>query len=272
MLTGNTGWFQVVFSPQGKFPCVKDATGATIVTPACTVNLPVTQPSFTRSNRYNDLAFYGQDSWKLRRDFTLNLGLRWEYYGVQHNSDPNLDSNFYYGGGNTIFDKLRNGAVDTVPNSPIGGRWDKKLNNFGPRLGFAWDVFGDGKTSLRGGYGIAYELNFGNVTFNVIQNPPAQFNSFFQSAGDPAGQQPGTFRRYRHQGVEPSQLHATRQELPTAHPFGAVVRAQFSEIGSRSLRKSGGRGHENRSESGPRHCPSKDPSAWRWPGRRLQRS
>jgi hypothetical protein len=112
------------------------------------------------------------DSWKIHPRVTLNLGLRWDYFGVQHNTDPNLESNFYYGSGATLFEQVRNGSVQLSQNSPVGALWHKDLNNFGPRVGVAWDVFGDGKTSLRGGYGLSYERNFGNVTYNVIQNPP----------------------------------------------------------------------------------------------------
>ena len=103
---------------------------------------------------------------------TASLGVRYEYYGVQHNSDPTLDSNFYYGTGSNIHQMIRSGSVQLAPNSPVGGLWAPDKNNFAPRLGIAWDVNGDGRTSVRGGYGMAYERNFGNVTFNVIQNPP----------------------------------------------------------------------------------------------------
>ena len=103
---------------------------------------------------------------------TLNLGLRCDYFGVQHNTDPSLDSNFYFGPGRRSPSSIANGRVFLAEESPVGRLWEKDTNNFGPRLGVAWDVFGDGKTSLRGDYGISYERNFGNVTFNVIQNPP----------------------------------------------------------------------------------------------------
>lgn len=173
LLAGTIYSYQVAIDPKGLYPCPIDpSTGAVLTTcTSGTLTLPAGLPAFNRHNHYNDFAAYGQDAWKLSKRLTLNLGLRWEFYGVQHNTDPSLDSNFYYPGKLSPA-AVRAGYVATVPNSPIHKLWNNSLKNYGPRIGFAYDVTGDGKTSLRGGYGISYERNFGNVTFNVIQNPP----------------------------------------------------------------------------------------------------
>lgn len=49
------------------------------------------------------------------------------------------------------------------PGGPVAGLWAKDQDNWEPRGGFAWGIYGDGSTSLRGGYGLGYERNFGNV-------------------------------------------------------------------------------------------------------------
>lgn len=182
LVNGQLQRFTVAAFPQGKFPCHNDVnTGATLLTPACTLTTPLTEPNFSRSNRYHEWATYFNDSWKVKPRLTLNLGVRYEYYGTQHNANQALDSNFYPGDGATRQEQIANGQILLAKDSPIGKLWQVDKNNFAPRLGIAWDVFGDGKTSLRGGYGMAYERNFGNVTFNVIQNPPnnstVQFNA-----------------------------------------------------------------------------------------------
>ena len=184
-VNGQLARFTVAAFPQGKFPCSNNPlTGATIVTPACTLTTPLTEPNFSRSNRYHEWAAYFNDSWKIRPRITLNLGVRYEYYGTQHNADQSLDSNFYLGDGANRFEQIANGQILLAKDSPIGKLWQVDKNNFAPRLGIAWDVFGDGRTSLRGGYGMAYERNFGNVTFNVIQNPPNNATIQFNAGSD----------------------------------------------------------------------------------------
>src|SRR5262249_41803133 len=65
LINGNLVLFQAAINPQGHFPCSRDATGAIVQTPACTLTLPVDSPSFKRSYRYRDFALYAQDGWKI---------------------------------------------------------------------------------------------------------------------------------------------------------------------------------------------------------------
>ena len=179
---GVFNYFQANLDPQGKFPCLKDpVSGLTVQTPSCTLTTPIAQPNFSRSNRYHEGSGYFNDAFKATPRLTINAGLRYELYGTQHNKNSALDSNFFFGTSGTLQDRIRAGKIlqvnQTAPagvQNPGGRLWNINYKQFAPRLAFAYDVFGDGKTSLRGGYGMSYERNFGNVTYNVALNPPAQ--------------------------------------------------------------------------------------------------
>jgi outer membrane receptor protein involved in Fe transport len=166
-VNGRLGRFQTAINPEGY--------------PGGTYTTPVGFPSFTSNNRYNEFALYANDTWSLTDRIKLNLGLRWEYFGPQLKSEPKYDSNFYYSDPScsvnmedtpALLHCVRQGQALPSNESPEGTLWKKDWNNFAPRIGFAWDLTGDGKTSLRAGYGIGYERNFGNVTYNVLFNPP----------------------------------------------------------------------------------------------------
>jgi len=180
-LAGSSG-FTARVDPNGALPCPLNVWGEFIGTTAsgtnaCPANSVVTPPlqsaAYARSYRYKDWALYAQDSFRITPRLTLNYGLRYEHYGVQHNNVPGLDSNFYFGSGSTLEEQVATGSVQIADKSPIGQFWKPSWGTAGPRVGFAYDIFGDGKSSLRGGFGISYERNFGNVTYNASFNPPA---------------------------------------------------------------------------------------------------
>lgn len=170
-----SGGFSARVDPQGALPCPLDQFGNQVVPcPSFSNVTPPLQPATAgRSYRYKDWALYAQDSFRFTPRLTFNYGLRYEHYGVQHNNHQNLDSNFYYGPGSSLEEQVANGQVQLATQSSVGQFWKPSWGTLAPRIGFAYDVFGDGKTSLRGGFGISYERNFGNVTYNASFNPPA---------------------------------------------------------------------------------------------------
>ncbi|MDQ2976145.1 MAG: TonB-dependent receptor [Acidobacteriota bacterium] len=121
-------------------------------------------PSDIRSHSYHGFA---QDEWKIKPNLTLSLGMRYEY------SSPKLDTqgrsfSLKYGAKSTVFPNAPTGLLFPGDvDAPKGANFPDR-NDWAPRFGFAYDPFKDGKTSIRGGFGVFYDILKGedNLQFN----------------------------------------------------------------------------------------------------------
>jgi outer membrane receptor protein involved in Fe transport len=166
------------------------------------------------------VAGYFQDDWKPRSNVTLNLGLRWEMQaGPYQNS----------------FDTLGRRALAAV-GYPIDKKQDMK--DFGPRVGVAWDLKGDGKTVVRGGYGIYYDEIFQNITlyekwsdvntplFFVSSSPPPWTAAYYAANRD----------AIRNSFLDPTfagqrqNLTAPDLKQPYSHQFNAGVSHEINQF------------------------------------------
>jgi hypothetical protein len=109
-----------------------------------------------------ETGYFAQDDWRVSHKLTLNLGLRYDLYTFP-SEVANRQANFDPATG-----ELRVAGQDGNSESLIPT--DK--NNFAPRIGFAYDWSGDGKTVIRGGYGVFYFLDRGGIDNQLAQNPP----------------------------------------------------------------------------------------------------
>ena len=116
-------------------------------------------------------AIFAQDDWRVSRHLTLNLGLRYEIDGPYASKDKR-GTVFRPGQQSTVVPGLPPGMLAIGDNGVPPGTYRTDLNNVGPRIGLAWDPFGNGKTSIRASGGLFFGMSDPDLTTQPGSNPP----------------------------------------------------------------------------------------------------
>ena len=150
--------------------------------------------------RQRELGIFFQDVWKVRPNLSLTYGFRWEYYGVPFEQHNNLSNLFQDSSGTAPELNTAAACAPFTPPcngftfSPVGPGTGRQLyndyyRNFMPRVGFAWDPFRNGRTSVRGAIGVFSDRVYGNLVSDARGNPPYQPSYLaFVDGTDPTSQ------------------------------------------------------------------------------------
>jgi hypothetical protein len=189
----------------------------------------------------NNYALFVQDDWKFRRNLTVNLGLRWEYFSPLKDK-TGQQSNFFYG---------PNGVVDGTVR-PVDKLVKSDFNNFGPQIGFAYSpTMLKDKGVIRGGFGMGYNRLPNAIFLNSRGNPPffARFGVCCGNPGDPfnggrilyalgSSSSPLSYpaNPVLGQGINPAtgfpiggavEVYGGPQDLPTSYVYRYSLEAQY---------------------------------------------
>jgi hypothetical protein len=241
--SGTNGAFTFPGSTSAAFTSTGDAFADFLLGRA--LNYSETNIDITSHLRYQMYEFFTQDDWTVTPNLTLNLGLRYSLIlqptdteNVLTNFDPSaFDPNRAYqidaannrvpGTGDPL-----NGLVVAGVNSPYGDRITQTdKTNFGPRAGFAWDVTGDGRTAVRGGYGLYYDRTLVGIALqNAFVNPPFAFNAVFNAAGTsvPTLSNPGAGAQRNNEALVPGLIAMSPDfKTPRVHQYSLGVQRQL---------------------------------------------
>ena len=122
--------------------------------------------NFPRYFTQHETAFFFQDDWKIAARLNLNLGLRHDYFGDVREREGRLSS-IVFGPGSNFRERLASASLTRVERL-----YTPQKTNFSPRLGLAWDPFGDGRSSVRAGFSLAYQPHHGQSISGARALPP----------------------------------------------------------------------------------------------------